>query len=212
MCVPRSGPPSIDKDLLLWYYLIMIPQERPIEPDMAVRHDEGLLYRVDELRQSTIDYESTHTLGGMVVGYTQLEQGSFPPGTKWSKDEAGFREHFTVVEPDDHEAGDITESQTVEAVLNCPVKEYGTIGNYLVSILAEFWTQRQAFSSTRPLGDSSWDWDIYFALGKSGIVEAEFHEEGYMIEDGFDFAKADELISKAIASLAPKQVPLSSAG
>jgi hypothetical protein len=76
----------------------MIPHERQIEPAMTVRHDEGLLYRVDDMRQSTGGYEQTHTLGGNVVNYTQLEQGSFPPGTKWSKDEEGFRTYFTIEE------------------------------------------------------------------------------------------------------------------
>lgn len=78
----------------------MIPEKDPVIPGMTVRHDEGLLYRVDDIRQSTTGYESTHELGGLVVNYTQLEEGSFPPGTKWSKDEEGFRAHFTAEVPD----------------------------------------------------------------------------------------------------------------
>lgn len=75
----------------------MIPKEQVIEPGMIVRHDEGLLYRVDDLRQSTIGYEKAHELGGAIINYTQLQDGQkFPAGTKYGKDEAGFRDHFTV--------------------------------------------------------------------------------------------------------------------
>ncbi len=73
----------------------MIPENTPIEPGMLVRHEEGLLYRVNDIRTDTTNYERTHKLGGRVVIYTQLEQGSFPPGTGWCKDESGFRAHFT---------------------------------------------------------------------------------------------------------------------
>lgn len=76
----------------------MIPPEIHIVSGMVVRHDEGLTYRVDDVRQDTTGYEQTHLLGDRVVNYTQLDQGSFPPGTLWSKDEEGFRMHFTVVE------------------------------------------------------------------------------------------------------------------
>jgi hypothetical protein len=73
----------------------MINQEIPIVPGMNVRQDEGLAYKVDDVRRSTIDYEETRKLGGMMVNYTQLEDGDFPAGTKWQKDEEGFRKHFT---------------------------------------------------------------------------------------------------------------------
>jgi hypothetical protein len=73
----------------------MIDKDIEITPGMVVLHDEGLHYQVEDTRRSTNDYEKTHQLGGTVVNYTQLEDGSFPAGTKWSKDEAGFREFFT---------------------------------------------------------------------------------------------------------------------
>lgn len=76
----------------------MIAKNLPILPGTIVQHDEGLLYKVEDIRKSTVDYEKDHKLNGLVVNYTQLEQGSFPAGTKWSKDEDGFRKYFTVVE------------------------------------------------------------------------------------------------------------------
>jgi hypothetical protein len=73
----------------------MIPDKVPILAGTRMRHDEGLLYQVDDVRQSTIGYEASHELGGMVVNYTQLENGDYPLGSRWSKDENGFRAHFT---------------------------------------------------------------------------------------------------------------------
>lgn len=63
---------------------------------MVVRHDEGLTYQVEDVRHSTVGYELTHLIGGRVVNYTQLETGGYPAGTKWSKDEPGFRQYFSV--------------------------------------------------------------------------------------------------------------------
>lgn len=73
----------------------MIDKEIPIAPDMRVRHDEGLLYKVEDVRYSTVGYEETHKFGGMMVNYVQLEEGTFPAGTKYVKDEEGFRQAFT---------------------------------------------------------------------------------------------------------------------
>jgi len=74
----------------------MIDETVAIVPGMVVVHDEGLRYEVEDTRLSTNGYEKTHQLGAKVVNYTQLEDGSFPAGTKWSKDEEGFREAFTL--------------------------------------------------------------------------------------------------------------------
>ena len=65
---------------------------------MEVRHDEGgLRYRVEDTPLSTIDYETTHAVGAAMIYYTQLEDGSYPAGTTWVKDEPGFREAFTPI-------------------------------------------------------------------------------------------------------------------
>ena len=73
----------------------MIDKDIEITAGMVIVHDEGLKYQVEDARRSTNDYEKEHKLGGVVVNYIQLEDGSFPAGTKWNKDEAGFREFFT---------------------------------------------------------------------------------------------------------------------
>ena len=87
----------------------MFDENTPIVPAMTVKHDEGLRYQVDDIRQSTEGYEHSHELGGMVVNYTQLEDGSYPAGTKWSKSEDGFRKFFT---PDPDARSDIVRERT----------------------------------------------------------------------------------------------------
>lgn len=102
-------PTSIDFIPLLWYYFFMFDKDTPIVPAMTVRHDAGLRYQVDDVRQSTEGYEHSHELGGMVVNYTQLEEGGYPAGTKWSKGEEGFRQFFT---PDPNAKSDIVKERT----------------------------------------------------------------------------------------------------
>ena len=76
----------------------MIENNVEILPRTIVRHDEGLLYRVDAIhRNNTIDYEATRALAGKLIDYTQLEDGEYPAGTQYGKDEVGFRRHFTIV-------------------------------------------------------------------------------------------------------------------
>jgi len=73
----------------------MFDEDALIIPGMVVVHDEGLRYQVEDIRLSTVDYETAHDIGSRVVNYTQLEAGAYPVGTKWSKDEVGFRRFFT---------------------------------------------------------------------------------------------------------------------
>jgi hypothetical protein len=92
----------------------MFDKDKPVVAGMTVIHDGGLRYQVDDVRQSTEDYERTHELGGMVVNYTQLEDGTYPAGTKWSKSEEGFRRFFT---PAPTAKSDIVRENT-EAILH----------------------------------------------------------------------------------------------
>ena len=73
----------------------MIEKDISIEPGMVVRHVDGLTYRVEGTGLSTVGYETAHELGGRMVLYVQLEDGSYPAGSYWCKDEEGFRKHFT---------------------------------------------------------------------------------------------------------------------
>jgi hypothetical protein len=76
----------------------MIEDRVEIVPKTIVRHDEGLLYRVDKVdRYNAIGWEEARKLGGKLIDYTQLEDGQFPAGTQYGKDEASFRRCFTIV-------------------------------------------------------------------------------------------------------------------
>lgn len=78
----------------------MIPEDFEIKSGLLVRHDRGshLTYEVEDVRRCTNGYEATGLLGGMVVNYTQLEDGDHPAGTKWAKFENGFRQFFTPLQ------------------------------------------------------------------------------------------------------------------
>ncbi len=76
----------------------MIEKGAGITPEMIVRHDDGLTYRVDQVVHSTDGYEENHELPGCIrVVYTQLEAGSHPVGMQWDKDSEEFKKFFTPV-------------------------------------------------------------------------------------------------------------------
>lgn len=76
----------------------MFEKGAEIIPGMTVLHDDGLLYRVDRVDISTDGYEVGHRLNGHLrIAYTQLEDGSYPAGTGWNKDEQEFRQFFTPI-------------------------------------------------------------------------------------------------------------------
>ena len=79
----------------------MFPENFPTESAGKVRHDPegGLTYQVDKVVASTDGYESARNLNGRRrVSYTKLEDGGFPAGTEWNKDEAEFRANFTPID------------------------------------------------------------------------------------------------------------------
>lgn len=105
------------------------------------------------------------------------------------------------------------EKPTVELVLNCPMVEnvnnpgelpYNapTVGVFLVSMLGQLWKERHLFDGKRPYGDSSWNLDVYASLGKAGLIECTFDEDGYI--ETVNDELADELVAEAIASLIPQ--------
>ncbi|HEU5004474.1 MAG TPA: hypothetical protein VFT49_00075 [Candidatus Saccharimonadales bacterium] len=68
------------------------PTERPIKQGQIWRHKDGGAYSIDEVDEEPHDttlYEAFGILG-RTVHYTQLDQGSFPPGYKWEKNDHAF--------------------------------------------------------------------------------------------------------------------------
>lgn len=56
-----------------------------------------------------------------------------------------------------------------------------TVREYLKKILLAVWDDGESFSGKRPFGNSGWEYDIYSALIKSGHIQGELDEDGYVI-------------------------------
>lgn len=74
-----------------------------------------------------------------------------------------------------------------------------TVGEYMKTLLATVWREGECFSGKRPFGDSSWQFEVYEALVKAGIIEGTLDDEGYL--DDCDTEEADCLIQEAIGWL-----------
>jgi len=77
-----------------------------------------------------------------------------------------------------------------------------TVREYLLALLRMVWTEREMFSGKRPFGNSSWEYDLYRAMGKAGFIEITLDSDGYI--DTFpkqEHRKADALVSAAIDEL-----------
>ena len=77
--------------------------------------------------------------------------------------------------------------------------EAETVKDYLLALLEQVWVENENFSGKRPFGTSGWEFDIYAALIKAGLVPGTLDEYGYI--DEVDTVKADNLIVQAIREL-----------
>ena len=71
-----------------------------------------------------------------------------------------------------------------------------TIKEYLGKLLLVLWREKQNFSSKRPFGNSDWEWELYEALVKTGAINGNFDEDGYL--ENFDDNAGDIIIEKII--------------
>jgi hypothetical protein len=72
-----------------------------------------------------------------------------------------------------------------------------TVGDYLGKLLLEVWREGEGFSGKRPFGNSGWEWELYAALGRAGVVGG-LDEDGYWNGNREDERRASELIERAI--------------
>lgn len=95
---------------------------------------------------------------------------------------------------------------TPQQILDLPLPDNdanaATVREYLLRLLGAVWEEREGFSGKRPFGNSSWEYDLYGALGRAGLVVMTYDEDGY-IEDfpRGDQRKADRLIAEAIQNM-----------
>lgn len=100
----------------------------------------------------------------------------------------------------------MTSPSTPAAVLALPMRpndaDAATVRDYLVALLAALWEESDNFSGKRPFGNSSWPYDLYETLGKAGLVEVIWDEDGYIRMFGPGQQQfADRLIADAIKHL-----------
>lgn len=89
-------------------------------------------------------------------------------------------------------------------VLHCPMDRRNdadaeTIGEFLGCLLSALWKENECFSGKRPLGNSDWQWQVYEAMVKDGLVAGILDDEDHLADFSYEEEKkADELILKAI--------------
>ncbi len=90
-----------------------------------------------------------------------------------------------------------------EQVLDCPMEpndtDAATVRDYLKNLLTTLWREGEGFSGKRPFGNSSWEYELYIALGKAGLIDITLDSGGYVEE--VDDEAADRLIFAAIGAL-----------
>lgn len=74
-----------------------------------------------------------------------------------------------------------------------------TVRDYLIELLAALWEDGEGFSGKSPLGNSSWQYDLYQPLVLAGFISGSIDEDGYL--DECDDAAGDKLIAAAIRAL-----------
>lgn len=99
-----------------------------------------------------------------------------------------------------------TTRMTPQQLLGLPLPENDsgadTVRGYLIALLTQVWQEGEGFSGKRPFGNSSWEYDLYDAMARAGIVEADPPDsEGYVSIRYEAKANADELILAAIKAL-----------
>ncbi len=89
-------------------------------------------------------------------------------------------------------------------ILDAPLREdndagEATVGEYFLKLLETVWREGENFSSKRPFGNSSWQYDVYRALIDAKLISGTLDEWGDVAS--FDRQAADALILTAIRAL-----------
>lgn len=74
-----------------------------------------------------------------------------------------------------------------------------TIRQYLHALLSKLWQEQEGFSSKRPFGNSSWEFEIYTVLAKNGYSGfGSIDTDGYYVGNSKEQAKAHAFVSNMI--------------
>ena len=72
------------------------------------------------------------------------------------------------------------------------------IREYLKALLHKVWDEEECFSGKHPFGNSSWQYDVHYALAKANLITSDFIEDELM---SYDRDTANKLILEAIEAL-----------
>lgn len=75
-----------------------------------------------------------------------------------------------------------------------------TIGAYLIALLRQVWEDGEGFNGKRPWGNSGWEFEVYEALVRGGLIPGKFDSCGYL--EDVDTKAAHALVLTAIDALA----------
>lgn len=88
-------------------------------------------------------------------------------------------------------------------VLSCPMQpndaDADTVGDYLKQLLLALLQDGEDFSSKRPFGNSGWEYELYTALVREGLVNGVIDEDGYLHD--VDALEADKLLRYAVMEM-----------
>ncbi len=91
---------------------------------------------------------------------------------------------------------------TGKEVLDLPMDENDaeakTVRDYLKALLRHLWHEQESFSGKRPFGNSGWEYELYRAPVKAGLVKGD--EDGDPADAG-EKSKAHALIYSALEAL-----------
>lgn len=74
-----------------------------------------------------------------------------------------------------------------------------TLREYFKKLLTQLWIDEESFNGKRPFGNSGWQYDVYTALIKHGLIEGKLDSDGYI--DELDEYVAQQFIIKLIKEL-----------
>lgn len=98
----------------------------------------------------------------------------------------------------------VTGKEVLKIIMSPEENDVGahTVGEYLIRLSQTVWNEGESFSGKRPFGNSDWDYKVYIAMGKAGLLDIEFDEYGdpWEIPDK-EISRGNELIGKAYAEL-----------
>jgi hypothetical protein len=78
-----------------------------------------------------------------------------------------------------------------------------TVRDYMKRLLSSLFASGEGFSGKRPFGNSGWEYDVLYALIKSGFIAGTYEEDedGGIYCDGYDWAEFHDFIQAVILEL-----------